>query len=183
MDFHHVELRCLANASEDPDRVRKAFLTALGVPDGGEVTDCDGGTTQQGEDGGAGPGPEGSCGHDIEVGGEHAQGQFGNPIVIFTCRLRRRRQVGDFWVHMAKRGRPVLEELSGQVEVRTDDELTLHFRLDKQRAFRGHLALGTGGDTIAVRCKPKVFSGGRDGAVSDMRDFMEELLRDTAEGA
>jgi RNA binding exosome subunit len=159
MDFHGVELRCLANASEDPDRVKRAILNALGASAGE----------------GVGEGGEGRAGEMI-VREEHAEGQFGNPIIIFTCRVEKRRQIRAYWEHMAARGRSVLEDVRDQVGERLDDELVLHFRLDKQRAYRGLLALGSGGDTVAVRCKPEVYSGGREGAVRELRAFLDGLL-------
>jgi RNA binding exosome subunit len=163
MDFHRVELRCLVNASEDPAKVRRALACACGLYEG-RFDKASPGETE------VATMLERAC---LET--SRAEGQFGNPIEILMCRISKARDVRTWWATMAREAGSALDTLAAEVEERLDDELVLHFRLDKQEAYNGRLLLGRGGDTIAVRCKPKVFSGGRPGAVKAMEEYLRSL--------
>jgi RNA binding exosome subunit len=163
MEFHWVELRTLCNASESEPRVRRAFATAAGT---------------------VGAAGDGEMPGDDEVEGalealglrrERTRGQFGNDIVVLTCRLKKPRDVRAFWERLARGGPDVVERIREQLGDRLDEDALLHFRLDKQAAFRGRFSLGLGGDTIAVACKPRVYSGGRAGALSGLEEFLDGL--------
>ncbi len=160
MDFHRVELRCLVNASEDPAKVRRALACACGLYDGRFDIAAPGGEEVS------------AMLERARLGSFAAQGQFCNPIEVLLCRVSKPRDVRMWWATMARDAPAVLATLARELDVRLDDELALHFRLDKQEAHEGRLLLGSGGDTIAVRCKPKVFVGGREGALRDLEGFL-----------
>jgi RNA binding exosome subunit len=170
MNFHAVELRCLCQASEDIGRVRRAMALAIGVAEAVE---------------GAGAPGDAALAAAVREAGlaeEHTGGQFHNPIVILTCRLKRSRDIRAFWRAFARNGPEAVAGLADDADGRMDEGVTFHFRLDKQEAYLGRLVLGSGGDTIAVRCKPEVYSGGRTRAVEDMSDFLRGLPEEKTDG-
>lgn len=86
---------------------------------------------------------------------EAYEGQHGNPILLLEHRLEDGEEMRQVWERWRDAG--VLEALRSDVSARVDDEGILHFRLDKQRAFEGKLALVREGDAIDVRVRLKAF--------------------------
>ncbi len=82
-------------------------------------------------------------------------GQFGNPVVVLTRRLERAEDLRAAWVRWGETG--ILAGLAGDVDARVDEAGVLHFRLDKQRASGGELAVHGGADTIDIQVKAKAY--------------------------
>lgn len=82
---------------------------------------------------------------------EILEGHFGNALVRLTRRVKDRKAVRPAWERWASSdlGRAI----SDDVEARVDDEGVLHFRLDKQAAYQGRLALAGDSDALDVRLK------------------------------
>ena len=82
-------------------------------------------------------------------------GQYGNAIVILERRLESSAEIRATWERWATAG--LLGALQDQVDARVDDDAVIHFRIDKQKAFQGTLALGREGDTIDIQVKVKAY--------------------------
>ena len=89
--------------------------------------------------------PEGQTVRDV------FEGHFGNALVRFARRIEDRRSLRTLWERWSAAG--LANAIREDVEARIDDDGVLHFRLDKQAAFQGRLALAKDTDTIDVRLK------------------------------
>src|SRR5436309_1342590 len=82
---------------------------------------------------------------------EELQGHFGNPLVRLTRRVEKRPAIRAVWKHWSAAGVP--PSIARDVEARVDEDGVLHFRLDKQSAYRERLELAKDSDPIDVRLK------------------------------
>jgi len=82
---------------------------------------------------------------------EQLEGHYGNPLVRLTRRVEKRPAIRTVWSHWVAAGVPAA--IAQDVEARIDQEGVLHFRLDKQAAFRERLELAQDSDPIDVRLK------------------------------
>ena len=92
-------------------------------------------------------------------------GHHGNEIIILAIDLRKKEGLRFF-----DRLREVLPEgeiarLRREVDLRVDDECRLHFRLDKQAAYRGVARLTDSGDSITVSAHIESYPARREKAV------------------
>ena len=101
-------------------------------------------------------------------------GYYGNRIVVMTAELRKRAEIDAFFRRMAGTG--ILEELLPEVPERVDEEGVLHFRLDKQLAYRGRLVLADHDDVVSVRAKVVVYPKGRERAIGAAEEYFRSLL-------
>lgn len=102
-----------------------------------------------------------------------AEGHFGTPIMIFEAELRKRADISRFVGLMSEAG--VLQALAGQAEARTDSDCTFHFRLDKQEAFLGKLALAAGKDVIDVSVKIGTYPAKPEAAARAVAEWLGSL--------
>src|SRR5207249_10065198 len=86
-----------------------------------------------------------------DVAREVLQGHFGNELVRLTRRLEENPSIRTAWERWTAAG--LLEALATEADARVDEEGILHFRLDKQAAFKERWSLATDSDTIDVRVK------------------------------
>ncbi len=86
---------------------------------------------------------------------DQLEGQAGNPVRVLSRRLERAEDLRSTWSRWSEAGLP--RDLLGELDMRVDDEGVLHFRLDKQEAARGLLALRRGADVIDVQVKLKAY--------------------------
>lgn len=86
---------------------------------------------------------------------EVLEDHFGNPLLRLTRRLEDAKEIRATWEHWAAGG--IASAIESDVDARVDDEGILHFRLDKQAAFRETLVLAKDSDTIDVRLKLVAF--------------------------
>jgi len=82
---------------------------------------------------------------------EELEGHFGNSLVRLVRRVEKRPAIRAVWSSWAAAGVP--SAIARDVEARLDEEGVLHFRLDKQAAFRERLELAHDSDPIDVRLK------------------------------
>ncbi len=87
-------------------------------------------------------------------------GQFGNPVLVLSLRLERAEDLRATWRRWAEAG--ILSGLAADLDARVDEDAVLHFRLDKQRASEGTIALRGDADTIDVQVKVKAYPAKRD---------------------
>lgn len=83
------------------------------------------------------------------------EGQAGNPVRVLSRRLERAEDLRSTWERWSAAGLPA--DLLRDLEMRVDDDGVLHFRVDKQEAARGQLALRRGADAIDVQVKLKAY--------------------------
>ncbi len=86
---------------------------------------------------------------------ERLEGQFGNPVVVIVRRLARADDVRDAWSRWTAAGLP--RALAADLESRLDPDGVVHFRLDKEAAFEGTLALAAGAEPIDIQVKLKAY--------------------------
>ncbi len=86
---------------------------------------------------------------------ETTEGQYGNPILQMTRRLDNPKAVRTAWGRWEATG--ILTTLRSEVDARIDEEGILHFRIDKQRAYEGALALAGDADAIDVQVKLEAY--------------------------
>lgn len=83
------------------------------------------------------------------------EGHFGNPIVRLVRRVERGEAIRAVWERWRAVG--LLDTIAPELDARVDDEGVLHFRLDKQAAFLGTLALAKDADSIDVRVRIQAY--------------------------
>ncbi len=86
---------------------------------------------------------------------DRLMGQFGNPMLVFSRRLERAEEVRTAWRRWTEAG--IVKALAKDLDSRIDDDGVLHFRLDKQEASGGRLALHEDADTIDIQVKLKAY--------------------------
>ena len=86
-----------------------------------------------------------------ETAREVLEGHFGNSLVRLSRRLEKRPAIRAVWSNWVASGVPTA--IAQDVEARIDPEGVLHFRLDKQAAYRERLELVHDSDPIDVRLK------------------------------
>jgi len=112
-----------------------------------------------------------ACGTgEVEVA--RTTGHFGNPMAVFDVELKKAADVKPFIGRMRDAG--ILAGLAGQEDARTDEDCVFHFRLDKQKAYTGELALATGKDVIDVRMKVGVYPARREDAVRILSEWLAD---------
>jgi RNA binding exosome subunit len=98
---------------------------------------------------------------DLEV--TVTEGFHGNPIKIILLEYFRSRDIRrilsrwedrDFWL-----------DAKGDIDVRLDEDLTYHVRLDKQKACEGDLGLWRTGGAIDIQLKPATYPSSRNEAL------------------
>ena len=86
---------------------------------------------------------------------EAVMGQFGQPIVILTRMAERADDLTATWGRWREAG--LFPSLLANLERRIDEDGVLHFRLDKQEAFRDRLVLAEAADSIDIHVKLKAY--------------------------
>jgi RNA binding exosome subunit len=108
-----------------------------------------------------------------EITVSRAEGHFGNPIMIFEAELKKKSEITKFIGLMSGAG--ILQALRDESDARTDQDCAFHFRLDKQNAYLGELALAEGKDVIDVRMKIGVYPARRAEAVRAVSEWLGQI--------
>lgn len=119
-------------------------------------------------------------GEEAEVDVDISEGEHGNRMQIFQCRLTRQKEYKDLF---ARLGDGIVSQILDEVEDRVDEDGMLYFRLDKQKAVQGTWELTHTGDSIAVTGKVAANPAKREVAVQVMRDFLGSLLQSPSQRA
>jgi RNA binding exosome subunit len=86
-----------------------------------------------------------------ETSRELLEGHFGNPLVRLTRRVEKAAAIRTVWERWTAARLPTW--IAKDVEARVDEDGFLHFRLDKQAAYRETLEAAHGSDAIDIRVK------------------------------
>jgi hypothetical protein len=151
--IHYILLRAIAHATEDRDRVLEALSLFLPQPlSGGEAS---------------------LSVSPPEVETMEAAGHHGNPVVIYSATLKRKKEIKAFTDLLINGLSPDSRKLLlGELRERLDDELMLHLRFDKQQAYLGNIAFSESTDPIIVKMKIATYPKSREKAI----EAMEELF-------
>ncbi len=109
---------------------------------------------------------------DISV--TRSRGFHGNPILILEAMVKSKKRIDSIFQSL---GHQTLRELRETLESRLDDDSNFFFRLDKQAAYEGHIAISTQDDVIAVKGKVKAYPNNRERAKKAMMDYLDQLLQ------
>jgi len=119
-----IDLETFAHATEDPEKVLKAFSFLL--PNSTEKL----------------------------ITRDRVLGHYNNEIIIFKARITNKKQIENFLRSLSERiDEEDKRRLFNLFDKRLDDSGTLYLRFDKQEAFLGELRLSEGEDVIRVRIK------------------------------
>jgi RNA binding exosome subunit len=116
-----------------------------------------------------------SGGKDEKVKRTKCEGYHGNPIVILDIYIESSRAIKSFFQRLLEVDRKALLE---DLERRVDEDCAFYFRLDKQEAYLGRLALGEKGeenDIIAVHGKIKSYPKSRDSSLRSMAEYLSSF--------
>jgi RNA binding exosome subunit len=99
-------------------------------------------------------------------------GHHGNEILILSSTLKKKEGLKFF-----DRLRETLPEgemarLRREADQRVDDECNLHFRLDKQAAYKGEFHLTDSGDAISISAHLESYPARREKAVKVVGDLL-----------
>jgi RNA-binding protein len=103
------------------------------------------------------------------------EGYYGNPILILDVCINSSRSIKSFFQRLSGSDRRVLQD---NLEMRIDEDCAFYFRLDKQEAYLGRLALGEKGeedDIIAVHGKVKSYPKSRESSLRLMAEYLDSF--------
>lgn len=86
---------------------------------------------------------------------DRVEGQFGNPVILLARRAESAEPIRGIWDRWRDAG--LVSLLSEELTSRLDADAILHFRIDKEAAYQGRLALAAGSDPIDVQVKLKAY--------------------------
>ncbi|NOR60248.1 MAG: hypothetical protein GQ469_06420 [Methanosarcinales archaeon] len=140
--IHYIHLRTIAQATEDPEKVRSALKLLLPPP--GQLAKKDSITV-----------------HETVTTGYH-----GNSIIVMEAELKKNKDcqyvVDRITEHLGPAG---ISQLAAELPQRVDDDCTLYIRFNKQEAYLGKLMTTTKSDSILVRIKIKAYPARADKAI------------------
>lgn len=143
--LHYVLLRTTAHSTEDVSRVMRAL--ELFLPAEG----------------------------DVSIEWTDVEGHYGNSLVLLQAKLKRSGDIRYFVELIRSRLlQGDLMRLCSELSERVDDECVLHMRFDKQRAFRGEVALATTSDFISAQLKVKAYPATRERAVEAASELLQK---------
>ena len=132
--IHYIHLRTIAQATEDPEKVRSALKLLLPPP--GQSAKKDSITV-----------------HETVTTGYH-----GNPIIVMEAELKKNKDcqyvVDLIREHLGPAG---ISQLAAELPQRVDYDCNLYIRFNKQEAYLGKLMTTTKSDSILVRIKIKAY--------------------------
>ncbi len=99
-------------------------------------------------------------------------GYHGNKIVIFQMTLRKNKEIRELLNHLFKIG--VIDTLLPNIQNLVDDEGNLFFRVDKQEAYLGRIALN-GLDSISVRIKILSYPRKKSVAIENIKNLIAQI--------
>ncbi len=102
-----------------------------------------------------------------------AEGHFGTPITIIEVELKKKSEIKRFIGLMSEAG--ILQALRDDSDARTDQDCAFHFRLDKQKAYLGELALAEAKDVIDVSMKIGVYPARRAEAARAVSEWLGQM--------
>ena len=110
---------------------------------------------------------------EVDIQRKSTSGFHGNPIIVLSGRIGNRRMIGQF---LARLPRDYINQIAEEAEKRIDENLMLHFRIDKQAAFMGAIAPPSDiGDTISISIKIEAFPATLQKALASLNELLQEI--------
>ncbi len=112
---------------------------------------------------------------ELELERKTVRGHFGNPVVVITGEIVRRKEAEKTFIKILKSlEKDDKEKLKKDLQNRVDEENNLHLRFDKQMAFsEGVPHLISHGDAIHIRVKMIIYSGDREELISKLEEMID----------
>ncbi len=111
---------------------------------------------------------------DVGITLARTKGHFGNALVIMEVEITKKRQIKELLRRLCVAG--IMSRLFTELEERIDEQCTLHFRLDKQKAYKEELELAGNQDVIDCGIKIHAYPAKKENAIIAARADIEELL-------
>ncbi len=105
---------------------------------------------------------------DVDV----SEGMHGNPMIIIDAELTHSKDFKTLFINL---GPEIIQELVSEAENRIDDDCTLYFRIDKQKAVEGVYEIAHGGDVISITAKVASHPAKKEIAVKNLKDFLASI--------
>jgi hypothetical protein len=99
-----------------------------------------------------------------------SEGLHHNPILLLTLRVRKKKEIEMILNHW--KDRSFWRQAIDQKEIRTDDDLVFHVRVDKDSAYLGNPILWAKGESIKIKLKIATYPASRPKAM----DILSELV-------
>lgn len=116
-----------------------------------------------------------SGGKEERVHRTKCEGYHGNPIVVLDVCISTTKSIKAVFQSLSLEDRQTMLE---DLEDRIDEDCTFYFRLDKQEAFQGRMAMGEkgeGDDVIAVHGKVRSYPKSRETSLKVMGEFLSSM--------
>ncbi|WP_114575672.1 RNA-binding protein [Saliphagus sp. LR7] len=112
----------------------------------------------------------------FEIERAESEGHYGDRILVLSARVENADGIRTVLARLAaiEEGDRLVSELDERVTENTE----LFFRVDKQAAFQGEVAIGEG---ITVRAKVEAYPATKEAAVENAREVLEELEAESGE--
>jgi RNA binding exosome subunit len=110
---------------------------------------------------------------EVDISLMRTKGHFGNVLVVMEVEISKKRQIKELLQRLFVEG--IMSRLSEELEERMDEQCVLHFRLDKQRAYKEELELATNQDVIDCGIKIHAYPAKKKNAIIAARDDIEKL--------
>lgn len=101
-----------------------------------------------------------------------ADSEHGNKLIILSCELTKQKEIVPIFI---KLGKPLIDELSSELEERVDDDCVFYLRLDKQELVQGRYSPAHHGDVLSITGKIASHPARKEIAVRNMREFLSSL--------
>lgn len=105
----------------------------------------------------------------------NVRGHYGNPIQLLKSEVTKKREVKELWSFLMSRLGEQKNALLNTIEEKLDENNFFHFRVSKQKAYKGSIEITEGGDNIKLKAKIISYPAKREKALKTL----EELLSHT----
>lgn len=102
----------------------------------------------------------------------NAQGHYGNPMQLLKSEVTKKREIKELWSFLMNKLGGQKNTLLNTIEEKLDENNVFHFRISKQKAFKGSIEITEGGDNIKLKAKIISYPAKREKALKTL----EELL-------
>jgi RNA binding exosome subunit len=100
---------------------------------------------------------------------DSTEGINGSPMTVIDAELTRNK---EFDAMFSALGPGIAAQLVNELDWRVDDDCTLYFRIDKQKAVKGVYEIAHGGDVISITCKVASHPAKKETAVKNAKAYL-----------
>ncbi len=107
-------------------------------------------------------------GDEIEIEEVNTRGHYGNTITIMRSKLSRNREIRELFERLPQE---IKKSLRDSLDMRTDDDCNLYFRINKGSAYLQEPELSDGSYVLKFRGKVEAYPAKREKALKALNDF------------